>query len=282
VEVHGARVHYAEAGSGDPVVLLHGWPQNWWSWREVLPQLATSYRVICPDIRGLGWSDGSSRSYRLRELARDLVGLMDELQIPQARLVGHDWGSAIGYTACLEHPERFQQFVAVAGLPPWASEGGPMGLWLRTWHVFVLGILGGITATRVLPMNSLRTWRHRGAFSEAEVELYLGRIRTPTGAHATHSYYRNIVFREFPNFLLHHSSMRLTVPTLHLNGERDPLTKGVSDSWRRYSDDMRLELIEDCGHFIPEEHPAELAERIVQFFDAASRSHREGVRHGNE
>src|SRR5437899_7287641 len=97
VEVHGLRIHYAAAGRGEPLVLLHGWPQHWWSWHHIVGPLSESYRVICPDIRGLGWSEGSPGRYRVDDLADDLLGLLDVLDIERAALVGHDWGSFIGY-----------------------------------------------------------------------------------------------------------------------------------------------------------------------------------------
>src|SRR4051794_11886683 len=74
-DVRGIRMHYTEAGEGDPVVLVHGWPQHWWSWREVIGPLAERHRVICPDIRGMGWSEGSRNGYGLDDLAADLLGL---------------------------------------------------------------------------------------------------------------------------------------------------------------------------------------------------------------
>jgi pimeloyl-ACP methyl ester carboxylesterase len=94
--VDGVRIHVAEAGDGPPLVLLHGWPQHWWSWREVIGPLSERHRVICPDIRGVGWSDLPRRGYDLRTLSHDLLGLLDVLGLGRVRLVGHDWGFLIG------------------------------------------------------------------------------------------------------------------------------------------------------------------------------------------
>jgi pimeloyl-ACP methyl ester carboxylesterase len=131
VQVDGLRLHYVDAGAGDPLVLLHGWPQHWWSWREVIAPLASRYRVICPDIRGLGWSEGGASDYSLARLAADLIGLLDALGIERTRLVGHDWGAAIGYEACLGWPERFEAYMPIGGLTPWSSDGAPLRLWMR-------------------------------------------------------------------------------------------------------------------------------------------------------
>src|ERR1044071_10138677 len=72
VDVPGARLHVAEAGEGSPILLLHGWPQHWWTWRKVIPALAESHRVICPDLRGFGWSEAPAGPYEISELAADM------------------------------------------------------------------------------------------------------------------------------------------------------------------------------------------------------------------
>ena len=269
VEVDGSRIHYATAGTGEPLVLLHGWPQNWWAWREMVGPLAENHRVICPDLRGLGLSEGESTDYSLPRLAADLIGLLDRLGIERTRLVGHDWGAAIGYEACFAQPQRFIAFMPIGGLTPWSSAGAPLRLWMRPWHIPALGLLGRITAvTRTVAANSLEAWRHVGVFSQAELGAYLDSVSKPVSALATQRYYGNVALREIPRFVRHHSEMRLEVPTLHLNGEQDPLTIGVPDSYRRHADQMRLELLPDCGHFIAEEAPERLLVRMEEFFGA--------------
>src|SRR3954465_1860041 len=104
--VNGVRLHYAEAGAGDPVVLLHGWPQHWWMWREFIGPLAERFRVIAPDLRGHGWSDKPPDGYRKGELPDDVPALLDPLGIDRVRWVGHDWGAYIGMLAALREPER--------------------------------------------------------------------------------------------------------------------------------------------------------------------------------
>lgn len=138
--VDGLRIHYAHAGSGDPLVLVHGWPQHWFAWRAVIGPLSTRYQVICPDFRGLGWSHGSASDHSLRRLGDDIVGLLDALGIDRARLVGHDLGGGAGYQACLDHPERIERFVALTTIPPWLTlKASPM-LYLRPWHIYLLAL----------------------------------------------------------------------------------------------------------------------------------------------
>jgi pimeloyl-ACP methyl ester carboxylesterase len=193
------------------------------------------------------------------------------------RLVGHDWGAAVGYTTCLQWPRRVERFVALGALTPWslaAPWSAPDALWrlaLRAWHVFALALLGRF-ALRFLtpPERALRVWRHVGRFSAQEVETYLRPLRTRAAAYATLRWYENAVFRELPYFRKHLGAIHMSTPTLHLNGARDPLTQGVSEGFcHANAPHLRLTLIPDCGHFIAEERPRELLALLNEFFARA-------------
>lgn len=263
---NGTRFHVAEAGDGPPLVLLHGWPQHWWSWRKVIPKLAESYRVICPDIRGLGWSEGSDGSYRWDDLARDLIGIIDSLGHDRVRLVGHDWGLVTGYRACIMHPERFERFVPLAGIHMWqGAQIRPTAIW-RPWHIWVISMFGRFAMTRLnIGDRVLRTWRHLGEFTEDEAAIYTGAIRRPSSVRATVQFDREVFRFEIPRGLREYKRWRLTVPTLHLLGEHDPITPFVPDSYMEYAEEMTLETIPNCGHYIPEEAPGHLLERLERF-----------------
>jgi len=263
--VDGLRVHCAVAGDGPPLVLLHGWRQHWWSWRELIGPLAESYRVICPDIRGMGWTDAPRDGYHLRTLTRDLLRLLDVLGLDRVRLIGHDWGFLIGYSACFTAPERVERFVPMGGVTPWSAMGAPPLLYLRPWHISLLASPIGPRLVHAVARNRLHAWRKTGRFSEEETEIYMAPLRRPLGAQATLGRDRQIVRRDIPWFIRHAPRLRLRVPTLHLNGELDPLTQGVPDSYRRFADDMQLELVPNCGHFIAEERPQWLLDRLESF-----------------
>ena len=266
VTLEGTRLHYAEAGAGDAVVLLHGWPQHWWSWREIIGPLASSYRVICPDLRGLGWSDAPAAPYTFRVLVGDLIALLDTLQIPSARLVGHDWGLAVGYQACFDHPERLTHFVALAGVTPWSAPDISRRLAWRIWHTYVNAVAGTTATSRLgLPESRLGAWRHVGEFDQSDLNTYLAQLRRPGSASATQAWYRNLICREIPRYAIGGRYTHLRVPTLHLNGADDPLTKGIRPgSYSEHADNFRLEVIANCGHFIPEERPKVLVGRLLE------------------
>ena len=107
----------SEAGEGEPMLMLHGWPQHWYEWRHLVPTLSRRYRVICPDLRGLGWTDASCR-VREENLASDVLALLDALRLERVKLVGHDWGGWVGFLMCLREPERIERYLALNILPP--------------------------------------------------------------------------------------------------------------------------------------------------------------------
>src|SRR4051794_36218841 len=119
VDVPGVRLHVAEAGEGPPILLLHGWPQHWWIWRKVIPALAEGHRVICPDLRGFGWSEAPQGPYEISELAADMVALLDELGLDQVDVIGHDWGGYVGFLLCLGEPRRIRHYLALGIVHPW-------------------------------------------------------------------------------------------------------------------------------------------------------------------
>src|SRR5262249_28697504 len=101
VNVRGVRLHVAEAGAGDPVMLLHSFPQHWYAWRHVIPLLAGQYRLICPDWRGFGWSQAPPGGYDTADRAADILALADALGLRRVRLIAHDWGGHAAFRAAL-------------------------------------------------------------------------------------------------------------------------------------------------------------------------------------
>ena len=269
LEVDGLRMHYAEAGDGNPLVLLHGWPQHWWCWRHLIGPLAERYRVICPDWRGMGWSEGGDSGYTWHGMARDLIDLLDQIGVRDFQLVGHDWGLVIGYRAAFNWPERIRRFVALGGVHLWARDGGQaMRLGAAAWHVYLIGLLGDPALTRLgLTERCLRVWRHNGEFTGDERETYMAVMRSPASRRATVAFDRNVALREVPHFALHYRHIRNRVPTLHVNGDQDPLIPSLPGSHRKYADDMTLETVPNCGHFIAEERPEWLQNRLDDFLE---------------
>lgn len=279
VEVQGVRIHVAEAGAGEPIVLLHGWPQHWWEWRRLITGLAGSYRVICPDQRGFGWSEAPPRrSYLKEELAEEYVALLDALGLERVRLIGHDWGGVMGFLICLHHPERIERYLALNTVHPFVpfDLASARQFW-RLWYQFVIAapwlgrrLVGGGNQGF---MRVIERWTGADrVWSAEDSELYLAPLREPARARASVAMYRDYQLREvLPVLRGRYRDWRLKTPTLFLHGAEDTaihpsFVRGYQDR----ADDMRLELVEGAGHWIAEQRPELVLSRALEFFAQAS------------
>jgi pimeloyl-ACP methyl ester carboxylesterase len=275
LDVHGLRMHVAEAGSGPPVLLLHGWPQHWYAWRRVAPLLAGEHRVICPDLRGFGWSDAPSGAYDKATLGRDIIGLLDVLELDRVELIAHDWGAWIGFILCLEHPERFAHYLALNIYTPWPEPPsvGAIPVLARLWYQVALAtpLLGETLIRRTGFVGKLITAGavHR-AWSEEDLRVFTAPLRRRERADASVHLYRTFLLRELPRFLGgEFRGRRLTVPTLLLHGTRDlAIDHRALGQWESHAEEMHVELREDSGHFIAEELPELVAARAKELFAA--------------
>lgn len=277
VEVPGARLHVAEAGEGSPVLCLHGWPQHWWVWREVIPALAGEHRVICPDLRGFGWSEAPPGPYEISELAADMVALLDELGLDEVDLIGHDWGGYTGFLLCLDAPERIRNYLALGIVHPWFEPPKPSPQALqRAAYQFILATpFLGEGVLRFQP-GFVKLVLRRGAhptmrWSEEDLTRYADSFRPRDHALAASHVYRSFLLRELPRLKKgHYRSRRSSVPTRILTGEADPVVRmGIMAGYEPYADDMSVEEIAGCGHFIAEEKPELVVERARALFGTA-------------
>src|SRR5215218_337558 len=134
VKARGLEFHYAEAGSGEDVVLcLHGWPQHWYEWRHLMPALADRHRVIALDSRGFGWSEAPADGYEKENMASDVFAVLDALGIERVKLAGHDRGGWIGFLMALREPQRIERFFVLNIVPPWVSTRAVAG---HAWRFF--------------------------------------------------------------------------------------------------------------------------------------------------
>jgi pimeloyl-ACP methyl ester carboxylesterase len=273
VDAGGLRMHVAEAGpeDGEVVVLLHGWPQHWYEWRHVVPLLADRYRLVMPDLRGMGWTDAPPRGYLKEELARDVVALLDAMGLERVKLVAHDWGGLAGFFLCLHNPERVERFIALNVIHPWPKPrlSGVLDAWRILYQLPMTLPFIGPRVTR---------WGYAGfllrraskAFTPDEIEAFDRPLREPARAAATSQYYRTFQLREFRALAAGRwKRFRLTVPTLLMFGTRDfAIPIDAVRHFEPYADDMRLETVEGIGHYIADERPDLVAERAREFFAA--------------
>lgn len=270
VQVGDLDVHVAEAGSGEPLVLLHGWPQHWYAWRHLVPRLAGSYRLVMPDLRGHGWSSAPAAGYDKEQLATDLLGLLDVLQLPRVGLVGHDWGAWSGFLACLRAPGRFRGFAALGIVHPFQSPDlRVLQAWRGTYQV-VLGtpVLGERllrTSTWTVAAGIRMATTRQEAFTDADLRVFAQVLQEPARARASSALYRSFVLREsLPVLLGRYRGARLTVPTRLVVGADDPVcSRQLLTGWEDVADDMTVRVLPGVGHFVPEESP-EVVEQVVR------------------
>jgi pimeloyl-ACP methyl ester carboxylesterase len=275
VELPGLRMHVAEAGKGEPVVLLHGWPQNWWSFRRLIPILSEHFRVICPDYRGAGWSEAPAGPYDKETLATDLLALLNQLGLDRVRMIGHDVGGFIGFLMCLKEPERVSHYIALnTGHPFVKPTPSALSTFWRFWYwpLIAAPLLGPWLVRHHLYQRLLWRWftTDRADWSEADTAAFAGRVEEKTRSIASSKIYRSYLLKDSPRALAgRYRSTRLAVPTLMLHGAEDRiLRKPFLRGYEAYADNMTLELVPEAGHFIAEEVPQLVADRALDFFRA--------------
>jgi pimeloyl-ACP methyl ester carboxylesterase len=271
VTARGARFHVAEAGDGDPVLLLHGLAQHWYAWRKVIPELAGQYRLYCLDLRGCGWSEATRRGYGTAAQARDVLAVMDALGLERVALIGHDSGGWLGFALGLLAPQRFSGFVALNVTHPWPGQGTLIRTAWRFWFTALWEYpWAGRLVLRRWPGFTrflLRHWAGRSyRWDPADLEAFVRASRTRPGARAVQQTLWQFVLRDIPALALgRHGRGHLSVPTLLLSGEKDPVSRPApSRRMATRAGDLEIALVPGW-HLLPETAP-----RIVA---AAAREH---------
>jgi pimeloyl-ACP methyl ester carboxylesterase len=272
VQAGDVRLHVAEAGEGPPLLLLHGWPQHWWCWRHLIPQLAGHYRVLAPDLRGWGFSEAPAGRYAKATLAADIIALLDAEGLEQVSVISHDWGAYVSFLLALEHPERIERLVALDIVPPWPAASRP-----RPFALIQLVSYQGLVATPGLgPLTMtasplpVRTLIRMGSgsgkrWSNQELDVYANVLREPARARASSALYRTFLTRELPASAHGKSPERLDVPTLLLMGGASLLRALLAPM---AVGNLEVREIEGAGHFLPEEVPEKVLALALPFLTA--------------
>lgn len=274
VELPGLTMHVAEAGHGEPLLLLHGFPQHWWGWSKVLPALAQYYRVICPDLRGAGWTDAPRTGYTPGQLVADVIALLDALELDRVHMIGHDWGALVGFLLCLQHPERVERYVSLAIPHPFVRfQLRLLTAFPRLWFQYAI-------ATPVLGPALLRHGRQPlahhlldndtsdpTAFSPLDRELFVAPFRDHARARAGSALYRNFIVPIFGQVLAgRYRRTRLRTPTLIVFGSEDPnMSAELLDGHEAYADDLSVEELPGGSHFLVDEKPDAVVQRVLAF-----------------
>jgi pimeloyl-ACP methyl ester carboxylesterase len=277
------ELHMAERGEGKPVLLLHGFPELWYSWRHQMAALAeTGYRAIAPDMRGFGRSSAPEEveAYDIVKLCGDVAGLLDEIGAQRAAIVGHDWGATVAWHFALIHPERT---ACVAGLsvpivpnppaPPMALMREYLGedfyiVWFNRPAVADEALARDVRRTLLTPRVWTEAWAAKDEdpavprfMTEDDVAVYV-REYERTGFTGGLNWYRNIDRNR--ELTLQYDARRIEMPALFMAGTRDSTMEWMSpEVMDGRVTDLRIELVEGAGHWLQQERPDEVNRALL-------------------
>ena len=273
--VNGIQLHYVigseDNSQVDPIVLLHGFPQTWYEWRHIIPQLITNnYTVIAPDLRGLGDSEKPQTGYDKKTIAEDIYQLVKKLGYSKIYLVAHDWGAAVAYSYAAAHLEGVNKMVILDIVLPGfgleeAANFSPNGLWHLSFH-----------AVRDLPekliegkedtyLNWFYDWTYnQSAITSEAREEYIKQYSKPGAMRAGFEYYR-AVFEDAKQNKEYAKEKLLDMPILTIGGEAG-LGNLTITSFQKVANNVTGITLPNTGHFIPEERPNFVTKQILEFF----------------
>lgn len=272
VDVNGVRIHYVMGGSGPPLLLIHGWPQTWYEWRTIMPQLAETHSVVAMDLRGIGGSSKPpvSAGYDARTLATDARGLMQHLGFTRVNVVGHDIGLLVAHAYAITYPKEVEKLVILEGLlvglePMWTEFArNPL-----SWNF-------GLNMTPELPEKLfegrerlLLRWFfdnisvHPDAITREAEDEYVRAYSEPGAMAASLEWYR--AFPKDIEFIAASKREKLKMPVLALGAEKT-MGRFMLPMVQQVADDVRGGSIPDCGHYVPEERPDYLLAQLKAFF----------------
>ena len=277
--VNGFRMHYVTAGSGYPLVLLHGWPQSWYEWRHVMSALAERFTLIVPDLRGLGDSEKPMTGYDKRTMASDVSELVRQLGHEKAGVVGHDWGGAVAFYLAYDNRDLVERLLILDMIPGLirTGESFPHELALKINHVFFHG--GNPDWAAMLVSQNIDAYLRRflttldfnyspNVFSEADIAEYVRVNSLPGAIRAGFQWYAAGLREDADNLAA--ATDKLTIPVRVFSG--DTFLGDVQSHWQRVADNVDGGVVAECGHFIPEEKPDFVIEQTHTFFSPLAKS----------
>lgn len=269
-KVNGIKLHYLEAGKGPFVILLHGWPETSFAWRNTIDVLANNhYRVVAPDLRGLGLSERTKDGYEKKTIAADIKALVDYLGEKQAVVIGHDMGGKVAYIMAYQYPKSVSKLVLVDCMIPGTENGDAFhgGSWHYGFHM-APQVPEMLTQGREKEYigTLIKTWSFKkDAVNQDAIDEYAKHYSTPGGMTAGFNYYRAL--KEDAAFVATFQGRKLTMPVLIITGRH-----GVSDklqtALQNQTTSLQSIIIEDSGHFIAEEVPETFNTLVINFLNA--------------
>jgi pimeloyl-ACP methyl ester carboxylesterase len=268
-------MHYVIGGQGDPVVLLHGWPQTWYEWRHAMPALAKNYTVIAPDLRGLGDSSKPPTGYDGKTIAEDIHQLVTQLGFRTIFLVGHDIGTLVAYAYAAEHPTEVRRLVVMdVPIPSFLPPGRPI-----SWWIIFHSIPDVPEALAEGKEREYLSWFYQNraynpaAITQADIDEYVSHYSAPGGMRAGFEYYRAVPQDTIQN--LNYSKTKLTMPVLALGAGYDRIGGNITMpsiiyGMNQVGQNVQGIIVPNSGHWIPEEQPEFVVKLLNNFFSSNS------------
>lgn len=275
---NGIRLHYVTQGSGELVLLLHGFPEFWYSWRHQIPALAQRFRVVVPDLRGYNDSDKPSGGYDLATLTEDVRGLVSHFGSERVRVVAHDWGGAIAWYWAQHYPNQIQRLAVLNSPHPACFRRellSNLEQLRRSWYMFAFQIpfvpewilQRGLSdwVKRIFQETSVR----KGAFTSRDLKMYELALEKPGSLTAAINYYRQLFNLNTLRELLLEPVRQIMAPTLLIWGEEDfALHRSLTDDMEDFfAQPLRREFISECGHWSQQEAPQTVNRLLLDFLD---------------
>lgn len=272
IEVNGIRIHYTKAGSGEPLVLLHGFPMTSYSWRKVIPALAQHFTVIAPDLRGCGESDRPGSGYDKRTVAEDIHQLVRKLDLGPINLVGHDVGMMVAYAYASQYSPDVRRVAlmeaALAGFG--LEELYDAAKHPRMFHLPLFEAPNGLAEALITGRERLfvshmmlQQAYNTVALDEDAIDEYARHLAAPGALRGGIEYFRTHTIDAGHN--RDHAGTKLTMPVLTVGGTAS-FGANLESEVRPLAERMRAVMIDECGHYLAEERPERLVEVLLQFF----------------
>ena len=270
---NGVRLHYISEGEGNLMLMLHGFPEFWYSWRHQITAFSNNYRVVAPDLRGYNYSDKlqSIQLYSISELVQDIAGIITNLGYEKCILVGHDWGGLIAWYFADQYPKMVEKLI-VLNIPHPAKlrEGLRTPQQLRkSWYVFFFQLpflpelLLRWNNYKAIESAFINTAINKSAFTDEDIQAYKKSAAKPEALTAMINYYRCFVRQTLRS---EKSWNKLDVPTLMIWAENDTaLGKELTYRTEDYVNNLTLKYIPNCSHWVQQEQPELVNQYIADF-----------------
>lgn len=273
ISTNGIRMHYVTQGEGPLLVLLHGFPEFWYSWRYQIPFLAgLGYRVVAPDLRGYNETEKPGHGYDVPDLLRDIVGLLEGLGEEQAVIVGHDWGGVLAWQFAIDYPQMTSRLVILNAPHPGAylREMRHLHQLRKSWYIFAFQLpwlpeylLLRNNANAIGRMLRGAAWQ-KEAFPRTETAKYQQAMSKPGAAKAALNYYRQLFRRGLRNY--RGRTLQVDAPTLLIWGEHDiALDLSLTEGLGVWVPNLRIRHVEDSGHWVQQEQPEKVNQYLKEF-----------------